>query len=188
MSESRRIFVISGPSGCGKNTVYDELKKRIPNIAQTVSATTRAMRKGEVDGTDYYFIPEEEFLRRVKNGDFVEYVRYGDNYYGTLKSEISRLTDDGKTVILIIEVNGAANIKRILPDAVSVFISPPSFDELKKRIVGRGTNSPEDTEKRIEIAKEEMRYKDTYDHIVVNDDLDECVDKIGEIIKGAEKK
>lgn len=189
MSEKKRkIFVISGPSGCGKNTVYDELKKRIPDIAQTVSATTRAKREGETDGVDYYFIPQSEFSARVKNGEFVEYVRYGDNYYGTLKSEITRLTDEDKIVILIIEVNGASNIKKLLPDAVSVFILPPSFEELKKRIVGRGTNSPEDIKKRIEIAECEMRYKDMYDYCVVNDRLDACVDQISEIIKGVTEK
>ena len=118
----------------------------------------------------------------------MEYVRYGDNYYGTLKSEIKRLADEGKTVILIIEVNGAANIKRLLPDAVSVFITPPSFDELTKRIVGRGTNSAEDIKKRIEIAKEEMRCKDMYDYCVVNDRLEDCVDRISKIIKGATEK
>ena len=184
----RKIFVISGPSGCGKNTVYDELKKRIPDVQQTVSATTREKREGETDGIDYYFIPKEEFLKKIEQGEFVEYVRYGENYYGTLKSEIKRLADEGKTVILIIEVNGAANIKRLLPDAVSVFITPPSFDELTKRIVGRGTNSAEDIKKRIEIAKEEMRFKDMYDYCVVNDRLEDCVDRISKIIKGATEK
>ncbi len=183
--KKRKIFVISGPSGCGKNTVYDELKKRIPDLQHTVSATTREKRVGECDGIDYYFIPKAEFERKIANGDFVEYVCYGGNYYGTLKSEITRLADAGKTVILIIEVNGAANIKKLLPEAVSVFIAPPSLEELTKRIVGRGTNSDEDIKKRISIAREEMQYKDMYDYCVVNDRLDDCVDGIGKIIKGA---
>lgn len=186
--KKRNIFVISGPSGCGKNTVYDEIKKRFPNVAQTVSATTREKREGETDGVDYYFIPKEVFLKKIENGEFVEYVRYGDNFYGTLKSEITRLTEENKTVILIIEVNGAANIKKLLPDAVSVFILPPSFEELKKRIVGRGTNSDEDIKNRIQIAEKEMQYQDMYDYRVVNDKLDDCVDKICDIIKGASGK
>ncbi len=186
--KKRNVFVISGPSGCGKNTVYDELKKRYPDIAQTVSATTREKRAGETDGVDYYFISKEEFLKRVDNGEFAEYVCYGGNYYGTLNSEIKRLSDEGKTVVLIIEVNGAENVKKMLPDAVSVFILPPSFEELKRRIIGRGTNSAEDIEKRIEIAQSEMRCKDKYDYCVVNDDLEACVNSISEIIKGAVQK
>ncbi len=183
-NNKRRIFVLSGPSGCGKNTVYDELKKINPDIAQTVSATTRAKRSGETDGVDYYFIPREKFQEMVKNGEFVEYVRYGDNFYGTLKREIERLTEQNRIVILIIEVNGAANIKKLFPDATSIFILPPSFDELKKRIIGRGTEQDDDIKKRIELAKEELTYQNAYDYRVVNDNLADCVNEVCDIIKG----
>lgn len=177
-----KIFVLSGPSGAGKNTVFDKLVSLDGNIAQTVSVTTRAPRNSESDGVDYYFVSVERFKELIADKQFVEYVQYGDNYYGTLKSEIEGLTKQGKTVILVIEVRGAANIKKVFPDSKSVFIIPPSLDVLKKRITERGENTETDIEKRIEIAKNELTYKDLYDFCVVNDDLDECVEEIFRII------
>ncbi len=177
------IFIISGPSGCGKNTVYDALTQKTDTLMQTVSVTTRAPRNGETDGIDYYFVSRDEFLERVKNGEFIEYVNYGENYYGTLKSEVERITGKGKNVVLVIEVQGALNIKKAFPEAVSIFILPPSPDELRKRILARGENTPEELEVRLSIAAEEMKFRDSYDYCVVNDKLDECVEEIYNIIE-----
>lgn len=176
------IFVISGPSGAGKNTVYDGLCARSGDFAQTVSATTRAPRAGEQDGVDYYFKSADEFRKLVDAGEFIEYVNYGGNYYGTLKSEVARLADMGKKVVLVIEVNGAFNIKKAFPEAVLLFIMPPSVEELERRIRKRGDNTEEETAERIRIAEEEMRCRDRYDHCVVNDELDECVNNVYNII------
>ena len=184
MKNQRNLFVISGPSGSGKNTVYDGVRARIPEIAQTVSATTRAIRDGEIDGVDYYFMSVEEFQRKIEDGAFIEYVNYGHNYYGTLKSEITRLTEMGKIIVLIIEVNGALRFKELYPEAETIFIIPPSVEELRRRIVGRGQNTAAETENRLQIAIGEMENKDKYDHCVVNDDLSQCIEEVYHIIKG----
>ena len=177
------IFIISGPSGCGKNTVYDALTQKTDSLMQTVSVTTRAPRNGENDGVDYYFVSKEEFLNKIQNDEFIEYVNYGENYYGTLKSEVERITCCGKNVVLVIEVRGALNIKKAFPEAVSVFILPPSIEELRKRILSRGENTSEELETRLSIAAEEMKFRDNYDYCVVNDDLNECVEEIFNIIE-----
>ncbi|MCH5198064.1 MAG: guanylate kinase [Oscillospiraceae bacterium] len=188
MLKKKSIFVISGPSGSGKNTVYDGLRALMPEIAQTVSATTRAPREGEVDGVDYYFLSEKEFNDRVENGDFIEYVQYGKNYYGTLKSEIERLSSLGKIIVLIIEVNGALKFKELFPESVSLFIIPPSIEELKKRIIKRGQNTEADLQKRLQIAQYEMELKDRYDYCVVNNEIDDCINNVYNIIKGEQTK
>ena len=177
------IFILSGPSGSGKNTVYEGLQALDPDIVQTVSATTRKPRLGERNGVDYYFITVPEFKRRIDNGEFVEYVTYGGNCYGTLKSEVQRLTGMGKTVVLVIEVRGALNIKRMFPESGSIFIEPPSTEELIRRINKRGDNSDAEIELRMNIAQEEMTYRDKYDYRVVNDDLETCVQEIYSIMK-----
>ena len=182
MKEKGNIFVISGPSGAGKNAVLDGLFAKNKNIAQTVSATTRAPRSDEVDGKDYYFISRDDFLEKIKQDEFVEYVQYGENYYGTLKSEVKRLTELNKTVILIIEVRGAQNFKVLYPESTTIFIVPPSVDELRRRIKGRGQNTQEEIDLRLNIALEEMKQRDKYDFCVVNDELDDCIDAVYDII------
>lgn len=177
-----KIVVLSGPSGSGKNTVFDGLMKKNPSIAQTVSATTRKPREGEEDGVDYYFIEPEVFEQKIADGEFVEYVRYGDNYYGTLKSEIKRLSDENKTVVLIIDVVGALNFKKMFPESETIFLLPPSKKELQKRLRGRGTDSEDAIKKRLKIAIEEMKNADKYDHRVVNGDLETCINEVYSII------
>ena len=184
MSAEKNLFVLSGPSGSGKNTVYEGVRKLIPEIAHTVSATTREARPGEIHGVDYYYLPVDEFLRRVDCGDFVEYVDYGGNYYGTLKSEIARLRSMNKIVVLIIEVNGALAFKKLYPEAETIFIVPPSIEELKRRISGRGQNTEEELATRLAIAEAEMKNRDKYDHCVVNDDLSVCINEVYHLIKG----
>jgi len=184
---TKNIFVLSGPSGSGKNTVYDGVRALIPDIAQTVSATTRSPREGETDGIDYYFLSKEQFYEHVDNGDFIEYVQYGENCYGTLKSEIERLSSLGKTIVLIIEVNGALRFKKLFPESVSVFIVPPSVETLRSRIIKRGQNTDEEIERRLRIAEYEMSLKDRYDYCVVNDEIDKCIEEVCNIIKGEQK-
>lgn len=181
------LIVLSGPSGCGKNTVYEALRALEPSVTQTVSATTRAPRTGEAEGIDYYFLSEEQFREKIAADDFVEYVRYGENYYGTLKCEVARLLAEQKTVVLIIEVNGARNVKRIYPACTTIFISPPSMEVLRERLLKRGENTAEETERRIAIAAAEMECRDMYDYQVVNDDLDSCVRDVYHIVKKAKE-
>ena len=183
MQENAKIFVISGPSGAGKNAVLDGLCAKSGNIAQTISATTRSPRSDEVDGKDYYFVSQEDFLEKIDRNEFIEYVMYGKNYYGTLKSEVERLTELNKTVIVIIEVRGAQNFKSIFPESKTIFIVPPSVEELRRRIKGRGQNTEEEIDLRLNIALEEMKQRDKYDYCVVNDELADCIEAVYDIIK-----
>ncbi len=177
-----KLVVLSGPSGCGKNTVYEGIKERNPDIVQTVSVTTRAPRENEIDGVDYYYVTKEEFQKKIDSDEFVEYVNYGENFYGTLKSEITGLMNAGKTVIMVIEVNGAANIKKAFPDAVSIFLLPPSMEVLAKRLNSRGQNTEEEIRMRLSIANDEIKLKDNYDFVVLNDELEICIEKVNAII------
>ncbi len=181
-----KLIVLSGPSGCGKNTIYNGLCERIPTLAHTVSATSREPREGEIDGVDYYFISSSKFKRKVANDEFVEYVKYGNNYYGTLKSEIERLKAQNKIIVFIIEVNGAANIKRAFPDAETVFIMPPSLETLRERICKRGEMDEKELLQRLEIAEKEMECSPSFDHCVINDDLETCINEVYEIIMNNE--
>lgn len=177
------LVVLSAPSGGGKDTVLAELKKRDLNMKQSVSATTRAPREGEVDGVDYIFISSDEFKTKIGEGYFLEYVNYGSNWYGTPRKAVEKLIDDGYNVILKIEVEGAGNIKKVYPDAVSIFISPPGFDVLKARLKARGTETEQEFSGRVEIAKREYTRACEYDYVVINDDLQQCVDDICAILK-----
>ncbi len=176
------LIVLSGPSGSGKDTVLAQLRERNLNMKQSISMTTRPMRQGEVDGVDYFFTDVATFEKNIEEGYFLEYVKYGDNYYGTPKKRIEELTEEGFNVFLKIEVEGAGNVRKAFPEAVSIFIVPPSLEALKARLKGRGTESEETYQKRLEIAQDELLRAKEYDYVVVNDVLSECADDICAII------
>jgi guanylate kinase len=177
-----QAFVITGPSGVGKGTVIRGLLERIPGIELSVSATTRAPRPGERDGADYHFLSEEDFERRVAASEFLEHARYSGHRYGTLRSEIERRTAAGVPVVLEIEVQGARQVRRAMPEAVQVFIAPPSLDALRARLVGRGTNDADDVEARLRTARSELEARGEFAHVVVNDRLEQAVDELAGIV------
>ena len=178
-----RLIVVSGPSGVGKDTVVSKYLERNSNTYLSVSCTSRAPREGEVDGINYIFLSREEFEERISNGDFLEYAEYNGNYYGTPKYKMEEELDKGKDVILVIEVQGALKVKKLMPDALFIFILPPSINELKERLPGRGTDSPESIEGRIRTALKEIDISDEYDYQIINDDLDKTVTEFENIIK-----
>ncbi len=167
--------MITGPSGVGKGTLIRALLERVPGLRVSVSATTRPPRQGERDGVDYHFLSPEESEERVARGEFVEHATYAGNRYGTLRSEIER-ADGG--LVLEIEIQGARQVRRALPDAVQVFIAPPSCAALRDRLVGRGSDSPEQIEDRLRVAKSELAARSEFAHVVVNDDLERAVEKL----------
>ncbi len=182
------LLILSGPSGCGKDTIIKELKERCCDIKQSVSATTRAMREGEIDGVDYYFTDIATFEENIKKGYFLEYVKYGDNYYGTPKKAVDEMIDSGVSVLLKIEVEGAGNVRKIYPDIVSVFIIPPSMQVLSERLRGRGTETDESFCKRIDAARDELKRASEYDYVVINDDLEQCVTDVCSILKAEQSR
>jgi len=179
------VFVITGPSGVGKGTLIRLLRERVPELALSVSATTRAPRPGEVDGVDYHFLSDEAFAAKVAAGEFVEWAEYSGRRYGTLRSELQRHVDDGRPVVLEIEVQGARQVREAMPEAVQIFIEPPSFDALKDRLVGRGTDHTEEVDRRLAVAREELAAAGEFHHRVVNDRLDEAVARLVEIVTSA---
>ena len=177
------LVVISAPSGGGKTTICKKLVERHPEAMKiSVSATTRQPRPGEVDGVDYYFLSEPEFFERIRRGDFLEYEKVHGNYYGTLRSKVQELLCQGYTVLFDVDVNGALNIKRQFPDAVLIFIKPPSLEALKERLRARRTDDPEEIEKRLRRLPEEYAKSEKFDYIVVNNVLDETLQQIESII------
>ena len=173
------LVVVSAPSGCGKDTVVSEVLKRMPDKCfLSVSMTTRAMRKGETDGVDYFFVTKDEFRRHIDEGDMLEYAVYGDNMYGTPIGPVRDMLDNGKTVFLIIEVEGGGNVKKAFPDATKIFIIPPSMSELERRLRGRDTDCEEAILKRLEIAKSELLRAEEYDFIVEYDKLENAVEDV----------
>ncbi len=183
------LLVVSGAAGTGKGTVNAILMKEHKDFVFSVSATTRAPRPGEVDGREYHFLSREQFEEEIRTGGVIEYTEYCGNYYGTLKSELKKL-DEGKNLILEIEVEGAMNIKRLFPDSVTVFILAPDYDTLKARLVNRGTNTADDIENRMNRALEEFSLVSNYDYAVVNHDgkADEAAEAIYHIVKSEQHK
>jgi guanylate kinase len=178
-----RIFVVTGPSGVGKGTLIRSLRERLPELELSVSATTRAPRPGEVDGVDYHFLSGEEFDRRVAAGDFVEHATYSGHRYGTLRCELERRTAQGVPVVLEIEVQGARQVRRALPEAVQVFIAPPSREALRARLVGRGTDDAEQVARRLQVAEQELAAREEFAHEVVNDRLEDAVEALTAIVR-----
>jgi len=185
MKKQGTLVVVSGFAGTGKGTVMKELLGRYDSYALSISATTRKPRPGEADGREYFFKTTEEFEQMIAEGEFVEHACYVGNYYGTPKKYVQEQLEAGKDVILEIEIQGALNIKSQFPDALLLFIAPPSADVLKSRLVGRGTETEEVIEQRLARAVEESKGIENYDYLVVNDDLDECVETVHQMIQSA---
>jgi guanylate kinase len=180
-----KVFVITGPSGVGKGTLIRGLLGRIPELELSTSATTRARRPGERDGVDYHFLTDEEFERHAADGDFVEHATYSGNRYGTLRSELERRVAGGVPVVLEIEVQGARQVRGALPEAEQVFIAPPTLDALRARLVGRGTDSPEQVDERMRTAERELEAQPEFTHVVVNDRLEQATDELVGIVQRA---
>lgn len=180
--EKGNLIVLSGPSGAGKDSIIRELKNYYHNFWVSVSMTSRAPRGEEVDGIDYFFVSKEEFKKHIKNNDFLEYAMYNDNYYGTPKSKINDFLDQGKDVILEIEIQGALKIKEEFPEAIFIFIMPPSMRELVRRLKKRNTEDTEKIIKRFKKAYQEINYYNNYNYVVINDDLDTAVRKVEAIL------
>ena len=179
------VFVITGPSGVGKGPLIRGLLERVPELELSISATTREPRPGERDGVDYHFLTEEEFARRVAAGDFLEHASYSGNRYGTLRSDVERVTRSGHPVVLEIEVQGARQVRQTMPDAVAVFIAPPSSEALRARLVGRGTDTQEQVEARMRTAQRELEAQPEFGHVVVNDRLEQATDELVAIVGSA---
>lgn len=182
MNRERYLLVVSGPAGSGKDTVVQRMIAEHPGIECSVSATTRPPRAGEVDGKHYFFLSREEFDAKGRAGQLLESACYVDNCYGTLRSEVERRIEAGVSCVLVIEVEGAANIKRQYPECTTVFIRPPSMQELERRLRGRGTEGEEELQKRLARAREELQMADDYDFSVVNDDAGVCAEQLYNIL------
>ena len=177
------MFVITGPSGVGKGTLIRGLMERLPQLELSVSATTRKPRPGEQDGVDYHFLSPEEFERRIDAGDFVEHADYAGRRYGTLRSELDRRVGEGVPVVLEIEVQGARQVREAMPEAVQVFIAPPSLEALRTRLVGRGTDDAEEVARRLKVAEQELEAQPEFAHVVVNDRLEDALERLVEIVR-----
>lgn len=188
MSEQGLLLIVSGPSGVGKGTLCHILLDRDPNTVYSVSATTRQPRPGEQDGVHYHFLDRETFLQHRDAGDFLEWAEVYGNYYGTLRSETDRLRQKGCNVLLEIDTQGAKNVKAACPDSVSVFILPPSITELRRRIIDRGTESPEALARRQAQADAEIALAETYDYRIVNDDMEAAAGELAELIRVERQK
>ena len=182
MNKRGLLIVISGFSGAGKGTLMKSLTEEYDNYALSISATTRAPRPGETDGKEYFFKTKEEFEAMIANNDLIEYAQYVDNYYGTPKEYVLANLNEGKDVLLEIEIQGALLVKKQFPETVLIFITPPDANELKSRLINRNTEDMDTINKRLNRASEEALGVENYDYIIVNDDIDTCVDEFHELI------
>jgi len=186
--EKGKLIAISAPSGTGKTTIIRKVLKLFPDIVFSVSATTRTKRDYEEEGKHYYFITEEEFTRKIENNEFVEWEKFYDYYYGTYKSFVENVINQGKSIILEIDVNGALNLKKMYPDSVLIYIVPPSIDELTRRLKNRNTEGNSDLNKRIDRATMELSLKDKFDYLVENKELEKAVEQTKILIEKITKK
>ena len=177
-----KLFVIAGPSGVGKGTVIKELLSGNDNLTLSVSSTTRSPRPGEIDGVNYNFLNPEQFKSAIENGEFLEWAIYNNNYYGTKKSAVDSALNNGKSIILEIEIQGAIQIMEKCPEAVFIFILPPSYEELEKRLRGRNTEDEQTIQNRLKITQKELEVGKKFKYSVVNDNIQNAVSKITEII------
>ena len=185
MNRKGILIVVSGFSGSGKGTLMKELLSRYADTyALSISATTRSPREGEEHGREYFFITKDEFEKMIAKGELIEYARYVENYYGTPREYVEKMLDEGRDVILEIEIQGALKVKKAFPHTLLLFVTPPDATELKNRLVGRGTETLDVIKSRLDRACEEAEGMDSYDYLIVNDDLNECVEKMHTIIQG----
>ncbi len=178
-----KIFVVSAPSGAGKTTILRSVLKEFPELVLSVSATTRPQREHEIDGKDYFFISEDDFIKKIKNDEFIEWENFYDYYYGTLKEFVCTKLKAGLSIVFEVDVKGALNIKKVHPESVMIFILPPSIDELHRRLNFRNTESKEDLKKRVDRATMEMSFKDEFDYPVKNENLEIAKNEVKRIIK-----
>ena len=177
-----KLIILSAPSGTGKGTVIRRIMEKMDNIVLSVSATTRAPRPGETDGVEYHFITRKRFEEMIRDGELLEHAEYSGNYYGTPMAPLETNTDEGRYVILEIEVKGFRQVKKKIPEALAIFLAPPSLEELERRLRGRGTETEDSIQRRLKAARKEMPMAKRFDHIVVNDSVDRAADEIIDII------
>lgn len=183
-----KLFVLSAPSGCGKTTIAKAILQKHPEILFSISATTRPMRAGEVNGKDYFFLTREEFEQRIKNGDLIEWEEIYGNYYGTLKNEVERALTRGASMLFDIDVKGALSIRKAFPrESVLIFIAPPSIDVLRERLVKRQTEDEETLKRRLERVEMELAMQREFDYVVVNDDLQRAIENVESIVQNHQR-
>lgn len=178
-----KIIVISAASGSGKTTIVRSLLSQMPELEFSISATTRSKRENEIDGKHYRFISDKEFEEKISNDEFIEWQQFYDYYYGTLKKDVEKKLNEGKSIVFEVDVKGALSIKNFYNDAVLIFIMPPSIETLKQRLIQRNTESENDLRKRFERMEMELSYQDKFDHIVINDELDRAKKEVFEIVE-----